>query len=171
MHGFAPDRRELAVFGLVGAGLLLTWAWGVSVRLPEEADFAWKLAVNGPRLLLAAAVGVGLAVSGVVGRAGATASRREVYTLAVSFGMAFGATRGLSADLFGPEADVVLGAAAGAIVFVGEGGLPARSTHRALRERSPRLAPGGSNGVVSPRQRCACRISAVAPPGEPVHVC
>jgi iron complex transport system permease protein len=158
VQSFAPGRRELAVFGLVGAGLLVTWAWGLSVRLPEEADFAWKLAVNGPRLLLAAVVGAGLAVSGVVAQAGGTASRREVYTLAVSFGMAFGATRGLTVGIFGSEVDTVLGAAGGAIVFLGVVAALARA----------RQAAGGLVGIAMFAMGVAAALAAVDAKGDPL---
>jgi iron complex transport system permease protein len=158
MHSFAPRRRELAVFGLVGAGLLVTWAGALSVRLPAEADFAWKLAVNGPRLLLAAAVGAGLAVSGVVGRVGTAGTLREVYTLAVSFGAAFGATRGLTAGFFGPEVDAALGAAGGVIVFVGVVAALARTRH----------AAGGLVGIAMFAMGVAAALAAVDAKGDPL---
>ena len=151
-------RRELAVFGLLGAGLLVTSAWALSVRLPAEADFAWKLAVNGPRLLLAVAVGAGLAVSGAVGQAGAAGSLREVYTLAVSFGAAFGATRGLTAGVLGPEVDAALGGVGGVIVFVGVVAALARTGH----------AAGGLVGIAMFAMGVAAVLAAVDAKGDPL---
>jgi iron complex transport system permease protein len=151
-------KRQLAVFGLVGAGLLVTWAWALSVRLPAEADFAWKLAVNGPRLLLAAAVGAGLALSGAVARAGGAGSLREVYTLAVSFGAAFGATRGLTAGFLGTEVDAALGAVGGVLVFVGVVAALARTRH----------AAGGLVGIAMFAMGVAAAIAAVDAKGDPL---
>jgi iron complex transport system permease protein len=150
--------RELGVLGLAGVGLLVAVAWGLGVRLPDSADLSWMLAVNGPRLLLAAVVGAGLAASGAIGQAGAPGSLREVYTLAVSFGAAFGATRGLTAGFLGPGPDAALGALGGAIVFLGVVAALARTGHLAV----------GLVGIAMSVMGVAAALAAVAAKGDPL---
>ncbi|MEN8182459.1 MAG: iron chelate uptake ABC transporter family permease subunit [Myxococcota bacterium] len=126
MSSPALGRRDLALLVLAAGAVLATYSAALGVRLPGSADLGWMLAVNGPRLLLAAAVGAGLGVSAVVAQASSPSSLREAYTLAVSFGGAFGGTRALDLGLLGPAPDFLLGAGVGAMLFAGVVGLLAR---------------------------------------------
>jgi ABC-type Fe3+-siderophore transport system permease subunit len=94
-------------------------AFGVAIRAPEAAGFGLMLDINGPRMLLAAAVGIGLAVSATVADPGAPSLRREVLLLAASFGGVAGGMRALSLDWFGSFGDFALGSLLGAAAACG----------------------------------------------------
>lgn len=121
------SRRELVVLAGAGGALLVSIPLVLWVRIPETADLALVLAVNGPRLLLAAAVGIGLAVSATITGAAASSShsgtgremgmRREMLTLAVSFGAAAGGFSALDWGLLGLVPDFAIGALLGAALY------------------------------------------------------
>lgn len=107
---------------LAAAALALSVPLALAVRVPEGAGLGLALAVNGPRLLVAAAVGMALAASGAIGLAhGSTrrASVREALVLGASFGGASGGVRALDWGLIAPVPDFALGVVLGGAFFAG----------------------------------------------------
>ena len=108
----------MAVPGLVAAAALLSFGVALFVRAPEEADLALLLAVNGPRTLLAAAVGIAFGVAGAILGTGAASRKRETTTFGASAGALVGGMQGVELGFLGPAlADFVLGGVIGALVF------------------------------------------------------
>jgi iron complex transport system permease protein len=110
----APGLRSLALLGASAAVALLSVL--LSFRLPLAAADV-SLHANGARMLLAAGVGMGLAVSGSLRAAVGGSPLREAYLFAVSTGAATGVALGLKGA--GGAVAGSLGGLLGAALFAG----------------------------------------------------
>ena len=110
---------------VLAAALAASVPLALAVRIPEVAEgssLALMLSVNGPRLLVAASVGMALAASSAIGLTAGPVQRasvREALVLGASFGGASGGVRALDWGLLGPVPDFALGALLGAALFAG----------------------------------------------------